>query len=138
MAQEHEPSGCISRMLTCVVVTFIGMCLIGALVALTGGALDHIERPRSGEPTKPDLGSEAEAWAITRQFVTDKLRSPATADFPWSPTGATKLGPGKWRIAGYVDSQNAFGATLRTEFAATVETRDGTKWSLLDLQLHAR
>ncbi len=90
------------------------------------------------EPTKSDPGSAAEAWAITRKFVTDQLRSPTTADFPWSPTGTTKLGPGKWRIAGYVDSQNAFGATLRTEFTATVETRDGTKWSLVDLQMQTR
>lgn len=123
--RNSKPSGCISRTFTCGLIVFLGVCLASIIVALLEGM---------GMIDDPVRGTETEAWFMTRKFVTDQLRSPSTADFPWNPTEAKKLGPGKWRIAGHVDSQNAFGATLRTHFVVVVQWHEGNKWSLIDLQ----
>ena len=36
-----------------------------------------------------------------------------------------KTGECKWRVSGYVDAQNAFGAMIRSEYSMNVEFRDG-------------
>ncbi len=67
---------------------------------------------------------------MAKDFVRDRLTSPATADFPWLDGQVTMLGCGRYRVASYVDSQNGFGATLRTRFDATVRHAGGGRWVL--------
>jgi len=125
------------------------------LLALIGGAviigasflaviLDSVEPlPASDKQPEPSIaapqaagpGSAAEAYAITRQFVRDQLLAPRTAKFPRSATNTRELAPGRFEVRAYVDSHNAFGAMIRTKFIAVVETRDGTTWSLVSLDI---
>lgn len=51
-------------------------------------------------------------------IVKQNLKSPSTAKFD-SDAGDT--GERTWEVVGVVDSQNAFGATVRSKFACTVE-----------------
>ena len=61
------------------------------------------------------------------EFVLGHLRSPSTANFApasdWSISGSAPT----WTLDGYVDAQNAFGATIRNRFTCSV-TDAGDRW----------
>ncbi len=55
------------------------------------------------------------------KFVTDRLQAPATAKFsPAADTRATKQPGGGWSVGGWVDSQNTFGALIRSNYNCVV------------------
>lgn len=79
------------------------------------------------------------AWVMCQEFVKDRLKAPASAEFPWASEDRWKhLGDGKYLVNGYVDAQNAFGAKLRTNFVCTVQWQPDGRWKLEDLQLAGR
>jgi hypothetical protein len=77
------------------------------------------------------------------QFVRPRLKAPATADFaryssasvastPYYEGGEVTLT--RYAVRSYVDSENSFGADMRSSFTCTLEFGDG-KWRLTDLDL---
>ena len=63
------------------------------------------------------------AYNYAENFIEKKLKSPSTADFPGvseKDKHITDLGGGKYKINSWVDSQNGFGATIRTNFSCTI------------------
>lgn len=73
------------------------------------------------------------AWAYMQLFVEQKLVSPKTADFPFGGFQHVKdLGSGLYEVDSYVDSQNSFGATVRTRFVGTIRKGEN-KWYLESL-----
>jgi hypothetical protein len=66
--------------------------------------------------------SESFAYSAAKSIVSKQLVSPGSAVFA-SPRDAKvkKIGKCKYRVEGFVDSQNAFGALLRKNYAITVE-----------------
>lgn len=86
-----------------------------------------------------------EAWAIARQFVEDRLVSPGTADYGsvWKGTHQSAQDAvtivegehGGYQVCGWVDSQNALGATVRTHFVAWLKPTSGEKWKLISLDM---
>jgi len=63
------------------------------------------------------------AYNYAEDFVEKKLKSPSTAEFPGiseKDGHITDLGGGKYKIDSWVDSQNGFGATMRTKFTCTI------------------
>ena len=84
---------------------------------------------------------------MAQQFVEERLKSPSTAEWGsiWDGTYqdpddcVTDLGGGKYRVRGWVDAQNSFGAKVRTDFVLTMQTDDGGKsWKLLDINVAQR
>ena len=73
-------------------------------------------------------GRQASAEYACEQYVTDNLKSPSTADF----TGTTASGAGPFTVTGEVDSQNGFGATVRSSFSCTVRITDDTASTTLN------
>jgi hypothetical protein len=68
-----------------------------------------------------------------KDFVSKALVSPSTADFPsYSDFDATGSGS-DWTVGGYVDSENGFGAQVRSSWTCKVSSSDGDSWSLVDL-----
>lgn len=69
-------------------------------------------------PSKPkdNLCDEAKKHAITIEYsdIINTLKSPATAKFGLPE--CMKATATNYTINGYVDSQNSFGATIRTKF----------------------
>jgi hypothetical protein len=63
---------------------------------------------------------------MSEDFVKRMLKAPATAEF--GDEVATHLGSEKYRVSGYVDAQNAFGAKLRSTWTCTVQNTDGDNW----------
>jgi hypothetical protein len=81
---------------------------------------------------QPDNSPEAQAEramtdgrvataVLCENAVTNQLRSPATADYPFGHVSTvTKTADGYFRLESHVDSQNGFGATTRTRFVCLV------------------
>lgn len=71
---------------------------------------------------KPSTG-EREAYQVTIELVRKGLKSPSTAKFSeWrsSETRWDLIGTNHWDFEGWVDSQNGFGAMIRTEWRAQI------------------
>jgi len=74
---------------------------------------------------KPEFTcGESHAYNAAQRIIERHLKSPSTAKFPLSNASTVTIsasGKCKYQIDSYVDSQNAFGATVRTPFSITVE-----------------
>ena len=87
----------------------------------------------SGENDKPKVygdntADRLEAYIYTEDFVKKRLKSPSSAIFPDAKArdeSVLYLGDGKYKIKSYVDSQNSFGAMLRTKFSCEITFADG-------------
>lgn len=74
--------------------------------------------------------TKGDAFAIAEKAVKGKLKSPSTAKF-CSVTEATIGCSGNtWVVRGWVDAQNGFGATIRTQFAVTFTFASKDMYSL--------
>ena len=91
-------------------------------------------------PTPKILHSDVGAWVACQQFVEQRLKSPATADFPANYPQYTKLiTDTTYRVDAYVDSQNSFEAMIRTEFTCEVkQTGDEENYTLVSLDFVTR
>jgi len=73
------------------------------------------------------------AWVYMTEFVKQRLKSPGSADFPFGGyRHVTELGGKRYKVKSYVDSQNAFGAVVRTHFEGVIKKINGG-WELESL-----
>jgi len=91
--------------------------LIVLIVVFSGLSSRLPETPRSQAPM---------AELMAEKFVRKLLIAPASADF--SDTHATPLGADRYAVMGIVDSQNAFGAKLRSDWTCTVRKVGPSEW----------
>lgn len=83
---------------------------------------------------KPDTGDNTGAYVVCKDFVTDRLKAPSTAEFPsMYYSTIEKLTDTTWRVKSYVDAQNSFGAMIRTNFICEVRYTGNNNWRLVDL-----
>ncbi|MFJ4631575.1 hypothetical protein [Streptomyces sp. NPDC088847] len=112
--------------------TALGLLLLTAgLTACSGGS--------SSTPSHTD------AEVMCEKFVKNRLKSPGSARFPGvtdSDYAKTKVlsnaKPWKFTVTGVVDSQNGFGALVRSNYVCTVSTKNRTSWHLDDMDMHQR
>ena len=79
---------------------------------------------------------ELAAHVMCQTFVKRRLKSPSTADFPGGVAG-TITERGTIVVTSHVDSQNSFGAMIRTNYVCEVRPQDpkGKNWTLVDLRV---
>lgn len=65
--------------------------------------------------------------------VKERLASPATATFPWNEYKVAEDDKG-YAVGGYVDSQNQFGAMIRTWWVVQMKRTD-TGWELVECSI---
>jgi len=92
------------------VVAVVGAAVLVLLLVLTG----------NGEADASDARSDCEDYVDTR------LKAPATADYELI---ATQDGE-QWTVVGTVDSENGFGAKIRSDVTCELHYEDGS--SVLD------
>ena len=64
--------------------------------------------------------TDTEAWVCAKAIVQDNLKSPSTAKFcSFTEASIRHIGNGEYIVAGWVDAQNSFGATVREDFVVT-------------------
>ena len=66
---------------------------------------------------------------MSQSYVENILKSPSTADFPTLDYKISNLGNYKYKIVSYVDSQNGFGATIRSNFSVTLSYKGSGDWA---------
>ena len=84
---------------------------------------------------------ESAAYDFATRAISQQLRAPATAMYPSrSDDGVTvvpritqgSLPPCSFIVDCFVDSQNAFGAMIRTDFHLVVEYSGGGQWEVVE------
>lgn len=106
-----------------------------AILAL---ALASIGSCKGVAPCEDRIG----AFVMAQEFVKDALKAPSTAEFPTiADDGVSSIpitlpdGRCAFDVRLYVDSQNSFGAQLRSTFHVTVAPDgDGVHWKLIKIE----
>jgi hypothetical protein len=91
----------------------------------------------TGETEGSTIHRDTEAFVMCQDPVRRQLRSPATAKFPYISNRSVRvahIGLGQYSVDGFVDAQNAFGATVRTTWNCRLQYT-GTGWRLERVQL---
>ena len=112
--------------------------LIGSIAVLLAGCGEDTPEQRDMSDCKP-----RNVYDMATQFVERRLKSPSTADFgPFRDAKVTSLTPEKnsackFLVTGQVDSQNGFGAMIRSEFTVTLSKDKGqSSWSAHDVRIY--
>lgn len=110
--------------------------IVGVMVACLGD---------QGGSSNPNITSAAGcgdaemAHIMSRHFVKPKLLSPASAKFPGYHDREVSVTPGaecEFTVYGYVDSQNPFGAMIRTRYTAHMRTDKSTgRWQAKSVEM---
>lgn len=127
---------------------FVLMCgLCGGLAAIAPPPeLQPLQQPAATQIAEPPPATPQprqpwaiEAWVMAQDFVKQGLKSPSTASFGsvWSEYQkpdkcVTALDGDRYRVVGWVDSQNAFGATIRNRFALTLQYLGNDQWQCVE------
>ncbi|NMG64887.1 hypothetical protein GPA19_08005 [Azoarcus indigens] len=89
---------------------------------------------------KPAPNNSGMAAIICAGYVEDRLLAPKSADFPWGKDarGVWQMPDQVYVIKSYVDSQNAFGAMVRTNYRCEIKAAKGGSgdpgdWRLIKL-----
>lgn len=109
------------------------------LFLIVGGlfAVFFIKTMISGSPggAASSGGDKHGAWAYAQLFVEKELKAPKTAEFPSNGSRfVTPLEGNRFRVESYVDSENSFGAMIRTNFIAVLE-RVHEGWKLESFEM---
>jgi hypothetical protein len=76
-----------------------------------------------------ESAKRADAERVCKEkFIADRLKAPSTAEYDLDVSG----GPVTYTVQGTVDSENGFGAMLRSDVTCVVRD-DGDKWTLESL-----
>lgn len=118
--------------------TFIAVIALVVLFGLLyawfnsgGGASNTVKESTS----EKEGHSEVEAWVAVKIEVENNLKSPKTASFPLGTKGhVTKINNNVFKVKAYVDSENSFGANIRTNFSCTVEFTGEYTYRIKDLE----
>lgn len=112
------------------------LAMLSFFLVLAAGSSDD-RTPE--EKAQAECENKTSAFIMTQEFVTKRLKSPSTAKFPHASDDGVNLayqGECKHKVLAYVDSQNGFGAMIRTKYYAEIQNKKGTDtWILLDLQM---
>ena len=130
MTEERKTvNACSVRTLLAVGGIILFFCLMAIIMsAVIGG---------KGE----DVGDEAGILTQCQLMMERRLVAPSTAKFsPLRDTTIWKTNqPGdNWGVLGYVDSQNRFGATVRTHYLCIMRYDGDNRWTLTEFDLTDR
>lgn len=81
----------------------------------------------SDDDNTPTDTNKMLAYSYAEDFVKQRLKSPSTAEFPGLFEKAdhiTELGNDEYLINSWVDSQNGFGAMIRSKFSCKIIFKD--------------
>lgn len=120
-------------------ILFLGLLGAIALLAILFSQRDPgigIENPPAVvQPTATeDVRSAFFAYQMCKEFVSDRLKAPRTADYPaYLDAQIAEYQPGYFAIDAYVDAENSFGAMIRTNFICKVKYAGEGRWKLEEL-----
>ena len=77
------------------------------------------------------------AFVMANQRIKEQLKSPSTAKFPSITTKGVAVVKQEftYTVTGYVDSQNSFGAVVRTRYQVIIEQVSKDDWRVKDISI---
>lgn len=119
---------------------FVGLPAVGLCTYVVEAATTTSKAPPEKSFTEKAEDERTMAWVMAKEFVTRGLKSPGTANFGevfkgtyQSPSDHVRsLGPGRYEAQGWVDSQNGFGALVRTKFRVTMRRDGDGTWAAVE------
>ncbi len=109
-----------------IITGFIILIIIGFVIDIFTWSYDSQSNttPQTQEQTSQE-SRKIMSIAFAKSIIEDTLKSPSTAKY--SSVEAYELSNEKdvWAVNGYVDSQNGFGAMLRSQWEIQLDYRDG-------------
>lgn len=112
-------------------------CATLLTIALVAGWLMCRPASKPRDPKGPP--EESEIITMACQFVKDRLKAPATASFPWGfkEYKIEEVAKERYRVSGYVDAQNIFGAMIRQRWTVLMHRTDPVKqmWALEKIEI---
>lgn len=100
----------------------LGALALGVFFFLLSQGSGTSKSASSPAPEAPRALDEIDTIVYCQIVVKQRLKAPKTAEFPGSSYDAVqKSGRGRFLYRSYVDSENSFGAMLRTRFICEVE-----------------
>lgn len=110
-SKVKQPTSPITKLLLVLMVVGVFSSII---ISSMGGGSTTRSQPE--QPTAYDYEQSAIAYA--EPYIKRSLKSPSTADFCRGT--ATSIGENKYKVSSCVDSQNSYGATLRSNWEAVM------------------
>jgi hypothetical protein len=116
--------------------TIKGLAVIIGAVALVGGCSALVFGGNDGDSSGgggSDGRDEIGAGIMCEQFIEDRLKSPSSADFQNSTQYVTTGIGDEYTVRGYVDAENSFGASLRSDWTCALRDNGDETWNLVSL-----
>jgi len=79
-----------------------------------------------------DVDLSIQAYRLAKEYVTEQLKCPSTAKFLWFAEDLTPFNNQIYVMRSYVDSENGFGAMIRTHFVIKIQfirSDDDSQWN---------
>lgn len=106
-----------------VLAALLLICCVAAYIFVSNGG-------EEGET--PD---EVTAYIMCQEFVRDRLKAPASAEFPRYTRADIVNTENRWKVEGWVDAENSFGARVRTSYYCILTYSAGDQsWTLETLE----
>ena len=117
--------------------------ILGGLVILAFGLVYLTNKDAFDNGSTSESVSSTLAIMMCEDFVKESLIAPSTAKFPssreadiWTLGKESGKYDNAFRIESYVDSQNSFGAMIRSYYTCDINYVGDDKWRLLDLDIY--
>ena len=101
---------------------FLGMILF--LLIAFAGCVSLSSSTSTSDSTSISSDNAGMSYVQAKNYVKTVLKSPSSAKFPYLGEG-TKVGTGTYQVDSYVDSQNGFGAIMRSTYSITLQFTGG-------------
>lgn len=95
---------------------------------------DENNNSQQTELSESDL--ELDAYIDSQVSVKNSLKSPSTAEFPFGGYSVVKMDENVYVVNSYVDSQNGFGAMLRTRYSCKITLFGNDDYTCEDLMFY--
>lgn len=119
----------------------IGCAVALVLMIVVGGIVGVVLSANHPGYTSIRTVDRSDACSMSQDFVKDNLKAPTTAQFPmWTEDNCkTSHNGDHWTVYSYVDSQNGFGAMIRSEYVAEMTYSPGRdNWTLTNIAISSR
>jgi hypothetical protein len=134
---------------------------IFALLLLIAGMLSDLDETSVASSPSPSTSTPAAqaasaaeapkdrslmAYIQCKEGVKSQLKSPASADFPWTADSVDRgaHGENSYVVGGHVDAQNSYGANIRAEWVCKIDysgsgdDADPNNWTFRGVVLNER
>jgi vacuolar-type H+-ATPase subunit I/STV1 len=119
----------------------ISLAVVLGITIVTGLIIPTESERRENEIADAEKWKEQDngvmAYVMVTQHIKEQLKSPSTAKFPnfTDKNVIVSKDDFVYTVSGFVDSQNGFGATVRTQYEVIIEQISKNDWQYKDIKI---